>query len=396
MGDVPVQLGSTSHVLFDEFRHGDAALVSAKGGSLPCTSRDELERTRGDFRASGGDTDDDGRTPSLSAALERASHDVDVTNAFKRVIDAAVRHLHDDSLRILPLKLGGVDEIRRPELARHRLLLIVRVDGDHSLRPGLDRGLNARQTNRAQTEHGDGAPGFHLRRVVHRAPSRAHAASQQTHLFQRRLVIIHLGHRNLVQDGVFTERARAHEVKNLRPVRCERKSRLIVRLHHPSPRPRSHRLAQIRLWMHAMIARILRDIRAVRLITRNHPIARFTRRHPLADGFHDARRLVSQDARKLPLRIESTERVRIRVTQRRVRYLHPHLSALRRGDDDVHEFQWFTRLERHRRSARDRFPLRGRHDGRDRSSVFFLAFREVDARARFTSVAVCRENRTRE
>ena len=158
---------------------------------------------------------------------------------------------------------------------------------------------------------------------MHRPPPRAHAASQQAHLIQRRLVVPHLRHRHLVHHRVLGKRRRSHEVKNLRPVARERKSRLPVVLHHPRARVRPHRLTQVRFRMHAVRARLLRDVRAVRLIARNHPIARFTRRHALADGFHRPRRLVSQDARKLPLRVVSAElfdaSASVRDDRRRVR-----------------------------------------------------------------------------
>jgi hypothetical protein len=71
------------------------------------------------------------------------------------------------------------------------------------------------------------------------------------------------------------------------------------------------------------------------------------------------------------------------VTQRRVRNLHANLSALRRGDDDVHEFQWFTRFERHGCFTRDRFAFRGRHDAaigrgsRESVECFFFCARRV-------------------
>lgn len=147
--------------------------------------------------------------------------------------------------------------------------------------------------------------------------------------------------------------------------------------------------------MHAVRARRRRDVRAVRLIARNHPVARFTAHDALADGFHHARRLVSQDARKLPLRVVPAElrdvpasvrvrargaassprrhrarstirasirahRVRIRVTQRVEFDLNSHFARPRRRDDDVDDSQRLARRERHRGLARDRL-ARARH-----------------------------------
>ena len=63
--DVFVELGAAIHILGDELRDGDARFVPTKSRSLPRASGHELERTRGDFRTSGGDTNDDGSTPAL-------------------------------------------------------------------------------------------------------------------------------------------------------------------------------------------------------------------------------------------------------------------------------------------------------------------------------------------
>ena len=102
-----------------------------------------------------------------------------------------------------------------------------------------------------------------------------------------------------------------------------------------------------------MRARIRADIRAVRLVARNHPLSDRDRGHTLTDGFNHTRGFVSEDARELAFAIKPTKRVRIGVTERSVGNLHANFPRSRRRDDDVDELEGFTRLKGYSSLARD-------------------------------------------
>ena len=74
--------------------------------------------------------------------------------------------------------------------------------------------------------------------MLHGAPSGADAAPEQTRLFSRRFRVHH-GHGHFVDDGVFRERGRPHEVIYGRTIARPSKSRLFVRLHDAPPGPLS-------------------------------------------------------------------------------------------------------------------------------------------------------------
>jgi len=55
---------------------------------------DQLERSRRDLGASGRDPDDDALAPAAVAGLQGRAHEVDVADALKGVVQAAVSHLN--------------------------------------------------------------------------------------------------------------------------------------------------------------------------------------------------------------------------------------------------------------------------------------------------------------
>src|SRR5215469_4439636 len=119
MGDQIVDVDFAFHVPVDNFRHVGAAARTAKGGSFPDASGDELERSRRDFLARAGDADEDADPPTAMGAFERLAHDIDIADALEAVIGAAFGEVYEVGDEIA-LNLFRVDEMRHPEFLRHR------------------------------------------------------------------------------------------------------------------------------------------------------------------------------------------------------------------------------------------------------------------------------------
>src|SRR6185503_16641669 len=68
-----IYLDFTGQITLDIAGQLRTAFHAAKRRATPDASGDELERTRADFLAGTGDTDDDRFTPSLVTAFERRS-----------------------------------------------------------------------------------------------------------------------------------------------------------------------------------------------------------------------------------------------------------------------------------------------------------------------------------
>src|ERR1044071_6154670 len=89
MGDHRVDLDFAVHVPINNFWHVGAASGTAEGGALPDASGDKLERPGLDLGAGGGPADDDALAPAAMAALQGGAHQLDVADAFERVVAAA-------------------------------------------------------------------------------------------------------------------------------------------------------------------------------------------------------------------------------------------------------------------------------------------------------------------
>ena len=127
-----------------------------------------------------------------------------------------------------------------------------------------------------------------------------------------------------------------------------RETRLVVALHDALTSPLPDRGAQVGFRVLAHNA-----LRAVRLVARDNVVPRDDVGHALPDALDDARRLVAEDARKEALRVESAQRVRVRVAQRGGHDLDADLVPLGRSDLDLADLQRLLRLPGNRGLARD-------------------------------------------
>ena len=120
--------------------------------------------------------------------FQRGPHDMDVTDALERVVDAPPGHLDQHLLDRLVIVLG-VDAVGRAELTCQLELRRVGVDRDDAACLGLTRALDRGETDAAQTEHGNRVTRLHLGGVVDRADAGGDTAAEQTDFIQRCLRI---------------------------------------------------------------------------------------------------------------------------------------------------------------------------------------------------------------
>ena len=88
-----------------------------------------------------GNADDGGNTPTHVAALQRFTHDVNVTDTLERVINAAVGHF-DNGLGGGAAEFFGIHEIGCAQCLGHFPFGGVDVDGDDAAGFGHDGALN--------------------------------------------------------------------------------------------------------------------------------------------------------------------------------------------------------------------------------------------------------------
>src|SRR5690606_15197206 len=142
------------HIPVDNFGDIGAAAGAAEGGSSPGTPRHQLKRAGGNFLTGTGNTDNTALPPALAAALQRLAHDIDVANAFKTVIDAAMGHLYQVVNHIIHLL--GIDEVGHTKLLRQCHLGRIEINTDNTGSPHHLGALNHIETNAAETENRHG------------------------------------------------------------------------------------------------------------------------------------------------------------------------------------------------------------------------------------------------
>ena len=127
-----------------------------------------------DLLAGPGDADDDGLAPASVTALERLSHDLDIANAFKRIVGAALGQI-DQILDQIAANLGRVDEMGHAEFLGQWLFARIDIDPDDHVGADQFGALDHVQTDPAQAEDNDRGAGLDARRVDHRAKPGGHA-----------------------------------------------------------------------------------------------------------------------------------------------------------------------------------------------------------------------------
>src|SRR5207249_12208639 len=90
VGDQIVDVDLAFHVPIDNLRHVGAPTCTAKRRTFPHPAGNELERARANLLAGAGDPDNHGYTPAAVAALQRLAHHIDIADALKGVVGAAI------------------------------------------------------------------------------------------------------------------------------------------------------------------------------------------------------------------------------------------------------------------------------------------------------------------
>src|SRR5665213_400511 len=204
MGDEVVDIDLLVHVPVDNARHLGTATDTAECRAFPDAPGDELERPGADFLAGAGDANNHRYAPATMRALERLTHEVDITHALEAVIGPTVGECNQVRDEVTSNFLG-IDEVRHAELVRERLSFRVDVDTNDLVRANHMRALNHIQSDTAQAKYHDVGPGFDLRSVQNHADAGRNPAADVTDLLKRG-VLADLGKRNLRQHGVVGKR----------------------------------------------------------------------------------------------------------------------------------------------------------------------------------------------
>ena len=124
--------------------------------------RNRKEHTsRSNLLARGRHPDNHTNPPTLMARLQRRPHDPDIPRAIKRIIAAAIRHLHQLLLNTRLAEFLRIHKIRRPKLLRPLLLPIIHIHNNDLPRPVLHRALDHAQP------HTPGAEDSYVRVLLH-------------------------------------------------------------------------------------------------------------------------------------------------------------------------------------------------------------------------------------
>jgi hypothetical protein len=75
------------HGILDHTGELSAAFYSAKRGTFPYAPGDQLERTGGNLLSGPCDTNDNGLPPPTVSTFQRCTHDVNVTDTFKGMVN---------------------------------------------------------------------------------------------------------------------------------------------------------------------------------------------------------------------------------------------------------------------------------------------------------------------
>mmetsp|Transcript_9330 Transcript_9330/g.21198 ORF Transcript_9330/g.21198 Transcript_9330/m.21198 type:complete len:292 (-) Transcript_9330:39-914(-) len=264
-----------------------ARLPAAKGGSTPPASRDELERTRGNLLAGGGDANHAALAPSTVGALECGAHHFHVARAIEGGIAAPLREIAGNHLLNGLVIIRWVDEVRAPEISRRLELVRIQVDAnDHRCAGKLAR-LHHAQTHGTEAKHGHALSSLHIDGVPSSTQACGNATTEQARLLQGHRLVDFRG-TDFGDHGVFAECRASHEV--VQRLALAAQTRRAVGHHAGSLRP-ANRWAQVRLRRYAEYT--LRPA-ALRRVARDDVVTRLHRCDSRSNGFDDRSRLVAK------------------------------------------------------------------------------------------------------
>src|SRR5215469_6822294 len=335
VGDQIVDVDFAFHVPVDNFRHVGAPTRTAKGGSFPDASGDELERSRRDFLARAGDADDDADPPTAMGAFERLAHDIDIADALEAVIGAAFGEIYKIRDEVA-LDFLRVDEMGHAEFFGHFPPLRVQVDTHDHIGTGHSAALDYIEPDAAEAENNHISARLDLGSIDHRPNPGRDPAADIADLVEGG-VLADLRDRDLWQYGEIRKGRRAHVVVDL--TAAERKAAGAVR-HHPLALRGADRDTEIGLARKTILA-----LAAFRSVERDDMVALGDARHAASDIDDDAGPFMAEYRREKPLRIAARQRKLVRVADPRRFDFDKHLSILRAVELNLFDLERLSGLE---------------------------------------------------
>lgn len=154
VGNKWLQFNFTLHGIFYHGRKLRTAFHSAESRTFPYAPGNELEWTGGYLLPGAGHADDNGLAPATVSTFQRRTHNVDVTDTFKSVVNAPFvdfkQHIFNRFVMVVRVDAVGCTELTgKFEFGR------VGVDSDNASCFCLASPLNGSQTDCAKTKNSD-------------------------------------------------------------------------------------------------------------------------------------------------------------------------------------------------------------------------------------------------
>lgn len=197
-------------IFLDKFWYAVNAFVASKPGSFQSATSLQVDGHQLHLGALSNDSDQHTNAVAECSRLERLSHNLNISNTLKRVIDTTAGYLAQMFLNGFAGDFSCVDEFSRAEFFGHFKLRWVDVDCDDSRCSRIFAAHDDGKSDRSKPPNSASATGLDLGGVNSGAVASRDATAQQTDFIKRRL-IVDLAQIDCRHDGVFGEGRAAEE-----------------------------------------------------------------------------------------------------------------------------------------------------------------------------------------
>lgn len=121
------------HGILDHTGELSAAFYSAKRGTFPYAPGDQLERTGGNLLSGPCDTNDNGLPPPTVSTFQRCTHDVNVTDTFKGMVNTPLVDIQQNIFNRFVIIIR-VNAVSGPELTGQVKFCRISIDSDNTSR----------------------------------------------------------------------------------------------------------------------------------------------------------------------------------------------------------------------------------------------------------------------
>jgi hypothetical protein len=111
----------------------ECGLYSAKRGTFPYAPGDQLERTGGNLLSGPCDTNDNGLPPPTVSTFQRCTHDVNVTDTFKGMVNTPLVDIQQNIFNRFVIIIR-VNAVSGPELTGQVKFCRISIDSDNTSR----------------------------------------------------------------------------------------------------------------------------------------------------------------------------------------------------------------------------------------------------------------------